>query len=93
MYRMLVKPLLGMEDIYIYGSTGREFRNDVNQLLQYVTNENSSIYLQNYTIASLVECVSKVGPTPLEYCPVIFDSVTCFLATPPNSIQTSSCPR
>ena len=93
MYRMLVKPLTGMEDIYIYGNTSSEFRNDVDQLLEYVTNENSSIYLQNYTITSLVECVSQVGPTPAEYCPVIFDSVTCFLATPPNTIQTSPCPR
>ena len=90
---MLVKPMLGMEDIYIYGNTSLEFRSDVNLLLEYVTNENSSLYLQNYTVASLMECASQVGPTPANYCPVIFDSVTCFLATPPNTIQTASCPR
>ena len=90
---MLVKPLPGMDDIYIYGANSTDFRGGIDQLLQYVTNENSSLYLQNYTIASMLECVDQVGPTPPEYCPVIFDSVTCFLATPPNTIQTSPCPR
>ena len=90
---MLVKPLPGMDDIYIYGDNSTDFRGGIDQLLQYVTNENSSLYLQNYTITSMLECVDQVGPTPPEYCPVIFDSVTCFLATPPNTIQTSPCPR
>ena len=88
MYRMLVKPMPGMDDIYIYGNTSQEFMGGIDQLLQYVAND-----LQNYTIASVLECVDQVGPTPSEYCPVIFDSVTCFLATPPNTIQTSPCPR
>ena len=90
---MLVKPMPGMDDIYIYGNTSQEFVGGIDQLLQYVTNENSIIDLQNYTIASMLECFDRVGPTPPEYCPVIFDSVTCFLATPPNTIQTSPCPR
>ena len=93
MYRMLVKPLPGIEDIHIFGNTTEEFQDDVNLLLQFVTNENSSIFVHNYTLSSLLDCINQVGPTPPEYCPVIFDSVTCFLATPPNTIQTSSCPR
>ena len=88
MYRMLVKPMPGMDDIYIYGNTSQEFMGGIDQLLQYVAND-----LQNYTIAAVLECVDQVGPTPPEYCPVIFDSVTCFLATPPDTIQTSPCPR
>ena len=93
MYRILVKPLPGVEDIDVYGETLTEFQRYIEELIQFVTEANSPYLVTNYTLVKMEECIASVATTPLGFCPVIFDSVTCFPATAPGTIQKSPCPR
>ena len=95
MYEILVKPLTGMDDLRVTADSYEEFQDYVNVILDMVSNANSSLFMpEESSVRELVSCFSMVtNSTPPDFCPVIFDSVTCFNATPPGETQTSPCPR
>ena len=85
MFRILIKPLPGIEDLEVTAESTEE-------LFEEIYNGNLTIQERSYKY--LNECISSVSPnTPASYCPNIFDSEVCFRASPPNSTQTSPCPR
>ena len=47
MYRILVKPLPGVEDIDVYGETLAEFQRYIEELIQFVTEANSPYLVTN----------------------------------------------
>ena len=95
MFEILVKPLTGLDDLRVTADSYDEYQDYVNVILEMVTNVNSSWFMsEESSVQELVSCFSMVtNSTPPGFCPVIFDSVTCFNATPPGEIQSSPCPR
>ena len=85
MFRILIKPRPGIEDLEVTADTTEELFDEI---------YNGNLTIQDRSYKYLNECISSVSPTtPASYCPNIFDSEVCFLAAPPNSTQTSPCPR
>ena len=85
MYRILIKPKPGIEDLEVRADSREELFDEI---------YNGNLTIQDRSYKYLNECIASVSPTtPASYCPNIFDSEVCFLAAPPNSTQTSPCPR
>ena len=76
------------------GASEEEFINYTNILLDIVTDQNSTLLMSESGVKKLEDCISRVSDdTPADYCPVIFDSVSCFNATPAGLTQRTPCPR
>ncbi|XP_023342179.1 calcitonin gene-related peptide type 1 receptor [Eurytemora carolleeae] len=73
-----------------------ESMKELQKIFRLVLNPDSTYFIPNkYIMNRLLECAKlfSLEPEPPGVCPLVFDSWSCFRATPQNTVQYSSCPQ
>ena len=90
----IFRPNLHSSDVEI--SNNADMEQTLTNLLTEIRNPESAQFISSdYLRLRLLECVARVrqqGPVPLDHCPMIFDSWSCFDSAAPGSEQRESCP-
>ena len=95
---MIVRSNLNSSDIVITDSDPK--KQSLESLFSLVTNPESKYFIESeYLIHRLIECANRVLEhqavalkSDKPYCPHIFDSWSCFNATPAGTTQNEECP-
>ena len=67
-----------------------------NELMQLISDSKSSYFIDDdYLLRRLLNCIDLALNTlpEVDFCPVIFDSWSCWNTTPPYTTQYTSCPQ
>ena len=90
----VIRANLNTPDIVIWDK--ENLQEDWNGLLELVEDSSSPYYIDdNYLLHRLLGCINLALQTETKdptFCPIIFDSWSCWNATPPNTTQLTGCP-
>ena len=93
MWGIIIRSNIEAPDVRISSENFSDFEKQISEFVQIITNESSHFAVKApYLFTRLINCTKTVSLTPDGYCPRIFDSWSCFAATPPNSLQEEPCP-
>ena len=93
MWEVIIRSNIESPDVRIYSESINDFANQVSEFVSVIKNASSIYHVKDpYLLSNLINCTKEISPTPDGYCPSIFDSWSCFNATPPNSLQKAPCP-
>jgi calcitonin receptor-like len=94
MLKIIIRANLQSPDISISARNISDFKVYIIEFFKLVRENHSIFYLEDpYLFNRLIECTSRIQPTPVENCPLIFDSWSCFNPTSPRNEMTESCPN
>ena len=94
MLRLIIRSNVAAPDMLISGDTEEHFKSNFDDFLHLVRNETSELYLSDkYLLLRLLECVGRLCQIPEGFCPLIFDSWSCFNSSPPGIEQFEECPN
>ena len=91
---MIIRSNLKSQDVKINGNNSAEFEKNLFSFLHQVSDNTSQYYLgDDYIFNKLINCTKRVFKKSQDECPLIFDSWSCFNATPSGTFQTEPCPE
>ena len=92
--RMIVRTNLASPDYVIEASDPLE--ESLSTLLNLSTDPSSLYLIDNkYILHRLLDCANRALQSRYQsdFCPVIFDSWSCWNSTPPDSVALEQCPH
>ena len=91
---MIVRTNLESPDFVI--SDEDSLQSSLNNLLRLATDPTSKYFIENeYILYRLLDCAKQSIQEEYNpnYCPIIFDSWSCWNSTEPNSTEFTQCPN